>query len=382
MNSSYELEFNKTNFVIKDTVTEIDNKSINTNLSTLNIGIRSSNKLLFKGSESKKLGSTLSLQNEALKDTSSLVFSKIRKSDEEKLDSKIINKNEEKYKDSWVEICGKNISKIILIKVVDQCYFEGHLFLRNKLDSEYILIKFINRNNYNVVTPSILFIKPRNEIIINIKRFFKLAPDIPSNKVKDYILMIAKKTENKIEDLNDVKILLKEEDIYSPDYQLFSFSFILDNGYNPIYYDELVENRKKRIEAFYAKANINEIKNMNTIKEHIENMKINIKQYNNKILKVENELEIILNKNANIIDNKNKKQKNVKEKRNKIIYNKEEFFEVGEDDSDKKSFDEIALKNKWMDSLHDENGVTIPMILFAISLGLFIGKFIKIFLFK
>ena len=32
MNSSYESEFNKTNFFMKDMITEIDTKSINTNL--------------------------------------------------------------------------------------------------------------------------------------------------------------------------------------------------------------------------------------------------------------------------------------------------------------------------------------------------------------
>ena len=50
MNSSYETEFNKTNIFMKDIITETDNKSINTNLSNLNIGILSSNKFLFKGS--------------------------------------------------------------------------------------------------------------------------------------------------------------------------------------------------------------------------------------------------------------------------------------------------------------------------------------------
>ena len=182
MNSSYESEFNKTNFLIKDIITDIDNKSINTNLSNLNLGILSSNKLLFKGSitEQKQLGSTLSLQNELLKDTSSLGFSKIRKVEKEKLSNKLININEEKYKDSWIEICSENIKKIILIKVVDQCLYEGHLHLKNNLDTEYIIVRIKNKKNYNVITPSIFFIKPRNEIIINIKRFVKLAPDTPS----------------------------------------------------------------------------------------------------------------------------------------------------------------------------------------------------------
>jgi hypothetical protein len=382
MNSSYESEFNKTNFFMKDMITEIDTKSITTNLSNLNLGYLSSNKLLVKGSltDTKKLGSTFSLQNEILRDTSSLGLIKIRKTDKEKLNSKIINLNEGKYQDSWIDICSSNISKIVLIKVVDQCYFEGHLHLKNNLDTEYILVKFINNKYYYMITPSIFFIKPRNEIIINIKKFFKLAPDTPLNKEKDSILMIAKKTTNKIDDLNDVKIYLKDEDIYSQDYQLFSFSLILDNGYNPIYYDKLIEDRKKNIEAFYAKTNINEIKNINTIKEHIEDMKINIREYKNKIKKIEKEFEMILEKieNQNIMNKENNKQEQI----NKIMVNKEEFFEVSEENKKGRTIEEInpnTLRKNVYDTFHDDNGVTIPMILFGMSLGLFLGKFIKNF---
>jgi len=381
MNSSYESEFNKTNFVMKDMITEIDTKSINTNLSNLNLGYLSSNKLLVKGSlDTKKLGSTFSLQNEILKDTSSSGLIKIRKTEKEKLNSKIINIDKDKYQDSWIDICSTNITKIVLIKVVDQCYFEGHLHLKNNLDTEFILVKFINNKYYYMITPSIFFIKPRNEIIINIKMFFKLSPDTPLNKEKDTILMMAKKTINKIDDLNDVKIYLKDEDIYSQDYQLFSFSLILDNGYNPIYYDKLIEDRKKNIDAFYAKTNINEIKNINTIKEHIEDMKINIREYKNKIKKIEKEFEVILEKieNQNIMNKENNKQEQI----NKIMVNKEEFFEVSEENKKGRTIEEInpnTLRKNVYDTFHDDNGVTIPMILFGMSLGLFLGKFIKNF---
>ena len=381
MNSSYESEFNKTNFGMKDMITEIDTKSINTNLSNLNFGNFSSTKLFFKNSsEQKKLGSTFSLQNEILKDTSSLGLIKIRKTEKEKLNNKIINLDNKKYEDSWIDICSDSISKIVLTKVVDQCYFEGHLHLKNNLDTEYILVKFINKKYYYMITPSIFFIKPRNEIIINIKRFFKLSKDIPSNKVNDSILMMAKKTNNKIEDLNDVKIYLKYEDIYTQDYQLFSFSLILDNGYNPIYYNKLFKDRKKKIELFYAKNNINEIKNIHTMKEHIEDMKINIKQYKNKIKKIEKEFEVILENMEKQNKSKINEQKhNNNEPINKITFNKEEFFEVSEDNSKMGIMEEINPK-KIFDFLHDDNGVTVPMILFGFSIGLFIGKFIKFLL--
>ena len=134
INISFESEFNKTNFLFKDGFTENDTKSINTNLSNLNLGNFSSNKFLFKGSitEQKKLTSTNSLSNEILKDMSGLGLTKIR-SEKEKFNSKLINLNDEKYQDSWIDIDSTNISKIVLIKVVDQCYFEGHLHLKSNL---------------------------------------------------------------------------------------------------------------------------------------------------------------------------------------------------------------------------------------------------------
>ena len=357
----------------RDLNTDFDTKSINTITNLSNLGV--SNLFLFKGSLiEKKLNSTNSITTELIKDSSNLGLPKIRKTQKEKLNEKIINKDKEKYKDSWIDIDLQNISKIILIKVVDQCYFEGHLHLRNNSNNEYILVKFINNKYYYTITPSIFFIKPRNEIIINIKRFCRLAPENFSNKSNDSILMIAKKTINQIDDLNDVKIYLKSEDIFSSEYQLFSFSLILDNGYNPVIYDKLIEERKKAIDAFYAKMNINAITNINSLREHIENMKINIKEYKNKIKKLENEYEDIIKQSEkqSII----KKQKNVKEKTKKIIVNKEAFYEVGEDET---NIDKNKEINNVINFLHDDNGVTIPMILFGMSLGLFLGKLIKNF---
>ena len=371
MNSSFESDFNKLNS--RDLNTDFDTKSINTITNLSNLGV--SNLFLFKGSLiEKKLNSTNSITTELIKDSSNLGLPKIRKTQKEKLNEKIINKDKEKYKDSWIDIDLQNISKIILIKVVDQCYFEGHLHLRNNSNNEYILVKFINNKYYYIITPSIFFIKPRNEIIINIKRFCRLAPENFSNKSNDSILMIAKKTINQIDDLNDVKIYLKSEDIFSSEYQLFSFSLILDNGYNPVIYDKLIEERKKAIDAFYAKMNINAITNINSLREHIENMKINIKEYKNKIKKLENEYEDIIKQSEkqSII----KKQKNVKEKTKKIIVNKEAFYEVGEDET---NIDKNKEINNVIIFLHDDNGVTIPMILFGMSLGLFLGKLIKNF---
>ena len=372
MNSSYESEFIRNN--ARDLI-DIDTKSNNTYISS--IGLLAQNSFLFKGSlEQKKLNSTNSLTTELMKDVSNIGLPKIRKTEQEKFNDKIINKDKEKYKDSWIGIDSQNITKIILIKVVDQCYFEGHLRLKNNLDNEYIIIKFLNNKYYYMITPSILFIKPRNEIIINIKRFCKLAPEISSNKSNDSILMVVKKTTNQIDDLNDVKIYLKPEDMFSLEYQLFSFSLILDNGYNPIYYDRLVEERKKAIDAFYSRTDINAIKSVNSLREHIENMKINIKEYKNKIRKIENEFEENLKQAEK--NNIMKKLMDKSEKiNNNIMFNKEEFYEVGEGEISKDIINNKKINKNVMSILYDDNGVTIPMIIFGMSLGLFLGKFIK-----
>ena len=135
MNTSYESEFIKTN--ARDLM-DIDTKSNNITLS--NFGLLSTTRFLFKGSllEQKKLNSTNSLNTDLIKEGSNLGLPKLRKTEKEKFNDKIINKDKEKYKDSWIDIDSQNISKIILIKVVDQCYFEGHLRLKNNLDNEYI----------------------------------------------------------------------------------------------------------------------------------------------------------------------------------------------------------------------------------------------------
>ena len=388
MNSSFDSSMNKTNYFMKDLITENDNNTTNTNISFLNMGQFSTNRLIFKNTllEQKTRASSYYMSNyDNLEDTNSLGLTVIRKNKNSKIINKIINLNKEKYKESWIDISSissKDISKIILIKVVDQCYFEGHLYLKNKLDSEYILAKFINDKNYYTITPSFFFIKPGSQIIINIKRFYKLAPDDTFNRVNDNILMIVGKTKNEIEDLNDVKIYLRSEDIFSPDNQLFSFSLILDNGHNPIYYDKLVEERKKKMDLFYEIPNINEMKEPNLIKEHIENMKINIKEYKQKIRQKERELEKILEKNEKTNEQKiiNKESTNLES--NKVIIDKEVFYEIKDKKGKIKSNENESnnsqnLYNKIMDMTHDEYGVTIPMLLFGLSICLYIGKFIK-----
>ena len=381
MNSSFDSFNLRTNFQTKDFITENDNNTFYSNNSFLTSAQFSTKKLLFKNNFfDPRRGSSYTSNNDLLKDSSSLSLVIIKKDDNSKLYNKIINLNKDKYKDSWIDISSQSISKIILIKVVDQCYFEGHLCLKNKLNSEYILGKFINTKRYYTITPSFFFIKPGSEIIINLKRFYKLAPDEPSSNVNDKILMITAKTKNEIEDLNDAKVYLRKDDIFSPNYQLFSFSLILDNGHNPLYYDKLVEERKKKIELFYEKTNINELKNPNSIREHIKDLKLNIEDYKKKIKKKEKELEEIVEKSEkkDFISRENSKIDNSK----KVVIDQEVFYEVKERKGKIKTKENEAtnsknLYNKIIDITHDEDGITIPMLLFGLSICLFIGKFIK-----
>ena len=384
-NSSFESAMNQTaNY--RDLIADNDTKSINTNLS---YGQFSTNRLIFKNNliEQRDKTSTF-VSNNDLKDTSSLGLSIFKKDEKSKLRNKILNLNKDKYKDSWININNsQEISKIILIKVVDQCYFEGHLNLKNKLDSEYILGKFINNKSYYTITPSLFFIKPKSEIMINIKRFYKLVADEPSSKVLDYILLTIGKTKNEIEDLNDVKFHLRKDDIYSPQYQLFSYSLILDNGYNPLYYDNLVNERKERINLFYSKTNVNEITDPNLIREHIDKVKVRIQEYKYKIKEKEKEFEAILNnfnKNESVIKESINKNGNTNKQ---VIIDKEVFYEVKNKKEKVKSKDNDSddtkhFYNKLFDMTHDEDGITIPLLLFGLSICLFIGKFIKFAIFK
>ena len=367
MNSSFESGIIKTNY---------DTNTMNSNLSFLNPSLQPSSIFILKSNLYDK-GRGSNYIN--VKEEGSSMGLILKKDENSKIRNKIINLNKDKYEDSWINIKSSDISKIVLIKVVDQCYFEGHLHLINKLTSEYILAKFINNKNCYTITPSLFFIKPRSEIIINIKRFYKLGKDESTNRENDNILMIVGKTKNEIEDLIDAKVYLRNEDIFSQDYQLFSFSLILDNGYNPIYYEKLVEERKKKMELFYSKTNINEIKDPNLIIKHIENLQIKIQEYNQKIKNEEVQFDLIAEEssNKNFIQRKNSSPENNKQ----IIIDEEVFYEV-KDRKGKTKNKDVGSYNNLIDMIHDEDGITIPMLLFGFSICLFIGKFLKYSIFS
>ena len=121
----------------------------------------------------------------------------------------------------FLEIPDKKNTKIVLVKVIDQNYYEGYLRLKNNLKSEYLIFKILNEKQIYSITPCLYYIEPGKDIVINIKRFEKLTINETKN-VLDYLIVIIAHTKNKIEDVNDAKIYINKNDIYSPDYQLYS----------------------------------------------------------------------------------------------------------------------------------------------------------------
>ena len=104
-----------------------------------------------------------------------------------------------------------------------------------------------------------------------------------------------------------------------------------------------MEFRKKYIDLFNEQTNINEIKNPNKIREHIEDLKINIKEYKKKINKKEKELEEIIEKNEKkeILSRENTNREN-----KKIIIEQEVFYEVKEKKGKIKSKDNEEMNSK------------------------------------
>ena len=256
----------------------------------------------------------------------------------------------------FLEILDKKNTKIVLVKVIDQNYFEGHLRLKNNLKSEYLIFKILNEKQIYSITPCLYYIEPGKDIVINIKRFEKLTINETKN-VLDYLIVIIAHTKNKIEDVNDAKIYINKNDIYSPDYQLYSYSITLDYGFNYKIYEKEEKERKNIFDKYESQLNINRITDIEKIKTYIKNVKKDIEIYQNKI----SDLKSILND----IDKKN------------IIKQEETIF-------DKETFYQIS-KGKVYKELDEEddkdNSIQLPLLFLIISICLFIGKFLKCFIY-
>ena len=124
---------------------------------------------------------------------------------------------------------------------------------------------------------------------------------------------------------------------------------------------------------------------MNLIREHIDKVKVSIQEYKYKIKQKEKEFETILenfNKNESALKESINKNLNTNKK---VIVDKEVFYEVKNKNEkikskDTDSSDSKNFYNKLFDMTHDEDGITIPLLLFGLSICLFIGKFIKFFI--
>ena len=265
--------------------------------------------------------------------------------------------NSTKNKTPFLEIPDKKNTKIILVKVIDQNYFEGHLRLKNNLTSEYLIFKILNDKQTYSITPCLYYIEPGKDIIINIKRFEKLTINEIKN-ILDYIIVLVAHTKNKIEDVNDAKIYINKNDIYSPEYQLYSYNIILDYGYNQKIYEKEEKENKNIFNKYESQLNMNKITDIEKVKTYINDIKKQIDIYQKKI----EDLKSILND----IGHKN------------IIKQEETIF-------DKETYDQLS-QGKIYKELGEEddkdNDIQLPLLFLYLSICLFIGKFFKFFLFS
>ena len=276
-----------------------------------------------------------------------------------KFNSPIIHFSSDKLKNPCIELSDKNSTKITLVKVIDQYYYEGHLKLKNKLKSEYLIFKIINDKPYYSITPTLYYIEPDKEITINLKRFEKLTINETKN-VYDFLIVVVTHTKNTIEDVNDAKRYIRKEDLYSPEYQLYTYSIYLDYGYNPNVYKKEVEEGENIFNKYKNQLNMNNIKDIEEVKKHIEEVKKEINEYENKI----NNLKSILGdiNKKNII------------KQEETIFDKETFYEVSKGKIYKELDDD--------DKNNDDNKIPMTLVILYFSICLFIGRFLKNLIWK
>ena len=152
------------------------------------------------------------------------------------------------------------------MKIIDQNYFEGHLKLQNNLKNEYVVLKIINDKPVYSITPTLHYIEPGKELIVNFKRFEKLSINEIKN-INDILIVVATHTKNKVEDANDAKIYIKKEDLFSPEYQLYTYTINLDNGHNPNLYMKEEKEREIILKHYNNQLNMNNISNKKEVRE-------------------------------------------------------------------------------------------------------------------
>ena len=270
---------------------------------------------------------------------------------------KNLNFSQKNISEPYLEIPDEKNKKIVLVKIIDQNYFEGHLKLKNNLKTDYLIFKILNDKQIYSITPTLYFIEPGKDITINIKRFEKLTINEIKN-ITDYIVVLVAHTKNKIDDVNDARIYINKNNLYSPEYQSYSYSITLDYGYNTEIYEKEKKERENIFNKYESQLNLNKITDVKIIEKYIENVKKDIEIYKNKIENLKSILGDIGKKN--II------------KQEETIFDKETYIEASKGKV-YKEFDEED---------YEDNFIELPLLFLYISICLFIGKFLKYFLYN
>jgi hypothetical protein len=251
-----------------------------------------------------------------------------------------LNRNESKQKSSkYIETLP---NRIILVKVIDQKFYEGRIQLKN-LTNNFVVYRFFNNHHMTyTISPSVYFIKPFETFTVNIKRFDKASID--EAMTKDKLLLVAMESENKMTDINDAKNYIKKEDLYSPSTQQLNLDVELDNGSNSQNYYNIINERKTIIKEYNEQLNINAINSIEELGRHIEDVKGEIEKYNTQIEELMHNLKDVSSNNV-------VKKPNI-------------YF-------DKNLFEEKLKKNMEM-----PESLPLFLVIFCCCVGLFIGKFI------
>lgn len=346
------------NIIRKSTAIDEDKNQIKKSIifSNLNSNIETSNNNILKNN----LGLKSSLISDRNSENNNKILNALENYSNQKFHQQIskLNLDTNKFKFPCLYIPDKKYTKITLIKIIDQNYFEGHLKLKNNLKSEYVIFKIINDKQFYSIAPTLYYIEPGKEFTINIKRFEKLNINEIKN-VNDFLIVVATHTKNKIEDVNDAKIYIRKEDLFSPEYQLYTYTINLDYGYNPNLYKKEVEEGEDILRQYNNQLNMNNISDIEEVKRHIEKVKKEIKEYENKIKNLKSILGDINKKN--II------------KQEETIFDKETFLEV----SKGKIYKELDD-----DEDEDKNKLPFPLVALYFSICLFIGKYLKSILWR
>ncbi|MCQ2818516.1 MAG: hypothetical protein MJ252_14705, partial [archaeon] len=160
------------------------------------------------------------------------------------INDKLVNEGIGNTNTEWIKT---ENTKIVLMKILDNVYFEGHLYLNN-LTYCHLVIKIKCDKKEYTITPTLTFIKPKSNRIINIKKFLRFQSSEENNNSNgNYLEVYAYKSENEIneyEDINLDKCFFEREKNLTDQYQLLKIPIEEDNGNDPIIFKKYLDGRK------------------------------------------------------------------------------------------------------------------------------------------